>query len=71
MQEEQSTDGDLIYVRLNLRLLDKISAVDYTEILVEWKNGLWPTLASEASCNLHTIHKLLKKLFLKMLKTMK
>jgi len=39
MQEEQSTDGDLVYVRLNLRLLDKISAVDYTEITVEWKNG--------------------------------
>ena len=28
---------DLVYVHSNLRLVDKISAVDYTEATVEWE----------------------------------
>jgi len=31
------------YVHSNLRLIDKISAVDYTETSVQWNNGLWLT----------------------------
>ena len=36
----------MVYVHSNLRLLDKISAVDYTETTVEWEQ--WAVADSES-----------------------
>jgi len=50
----RSVSKDMVYVHSNLRLLDKISAVDYKNrggVGTAWEHGLWLTQSQRTTRN--------------------